>query len=158
MTETEKKGNKKRKEKKKNKMKPSATQIFPSATPSTSLFLLGSCLFIGFLCWALIPMRSFVDFQVDWPMLLFRSRPLIPCRDISLCLCSFQLVSSSVATSVSCRDISSCPCSFQLVSSYVATSVSCRDISSCLCSFQLVSSYVATSISCLDISLRNCNL
>ena len=159
-------------------MKPSATQIFPSASPASFLFLLGSCLFIGFLCWALIPMHYFVDFQVDWPMLLFRSRPQIPCRDITLCLCRFQLfipdVATSipcrditlcrcrfqlfvpdVATSIPCRDISSCLCSFQLVSSYVATSISCRDISSCLCSFQLVSSYVATSISCRDISLMS---
>ena len=131
MTETEKKKIKKRKEKK-NKVKPSATQIFPSASPPTSFFLLGSCLFIGFLCWALIPMHSFVDFQVDWPMLLFRSRPQIPCRDITLCLCRFQLFVSDVATSIPCRDISSCLCSFQLVSSYVETSISCRDISSCL--------------------------
>ena len=48
-----------------------------------TFYLLGSCLFIGFLRWALIPMHSFVDFQVVWPMLLFRSRPQIPCRDIS---------------------------------------------------------------------------
>ena len=113
-------------------MKPLATQIFRSASPSTCLFLLGSCLFIGFLCWALIPMHSFVDFQVDWPMLLFRSQPQIPCRDITLCLCGFQLFVPDVATSISCRDISSCLCRFQLVSSYVATSISCRDISSCL--------------------------
>ena len=162
-------------------MKYSATQIFRSASPVTCLFLLGGCLFIGFLCWALIPMHSFVDFQVDWPMLLFRSRPQIPCRDITLCLCgfqlfvpdvatsipcrdissclsSFQLVSSDVATSISCRDISSCLCSFQLVVFGVATSVLYRDISSCLCSFQLVVSNVATSISCRDINLRNYNL
>ena len=156
MTETEKK-NKKRKEKKKNKMKPSATQIFPSASPASLLFLLGSCLFIGFLCWALIPMHSFVDFQVDWPMLLFRSRPQIPCRDITLCLYRFQLFIPDVATSIPCRDISSCLCIFQLLSSYVATSISCHDISSCLCSFQLVSSYVATSISYRDISSCLCS-
>ena len=161
-------------------MKPSATQIFPSASPASFLFLLGSFLFIGF-CWVLIPMHSFVDFQVNWPMLLFRSRPQIPCRDITLCLCRFQLfildVATSitcrditlclcrfqlfvpdVATSIPCRDISSCLCSFQLVSSYVATSISCRDISSCLCSFQLVSSYVTTSISCRDISLMSLQL
>ena len=146
-------------------MKPSATQIFRSASPATCLFLLGSCVFIGFLCWALIPMHSFVDFQVDWPMLLFRSRPQIPCRDIihvatsisrhdiNLSLCSFQLVSSYVATSISCRDITLCLCRFQLVASYVATSISCRDISSCLCSFQLVVHDVATSISCRGINL-----
>ena len=56
-------------------MKPSATQIFRSASPTTCFPLLGSCLFIGFLCWALIPMHSFVDFHVDWPMLLFKLRP-----------------------------------------------------------------------------------
>ena len=138
-------------------MKPSATQIFCSASPATSLFLLGSYLFIGFLCWALIPMHYVVDFQVDWLMLLFRSRPQIPCgdiihvatsisrRDINLSLCSFELVSSYVATSISCRDISSCLCSFQLVVFSVAISVFCRDISSCLCSFQLVVFGVATS-------------
>ena len=118
-------------------MKPSATQIFPSASPATCLFLLGSCLFIGFLCWALIPMHSFVDFQVDSPMLLFRSRPQIPCRDITLCLCRFQLFIPDVATSIPCRDISSCLCSFQLVSSYVATSISCRDISHVFAAFNL---------------------
>ena len=138
-------------------MKPSATQIFRSASPATCLFLLGSCLFIGFLCWALIPMHSIVDFQMDWPMLLFRFRPQIPCRDIihvatsisrrdiNLSLCRFQLFVPEVATSIPCRDISSCLCSFQLVSSYVVASISCRDISSCLCSFQLVLFGVATS-------------
>ena len=110
MTETKKKKIKKRKEKK-NKVKPSATQIFRSTSPPTCLLLLGSCLFIGFLCWAVIPMHSFVDFQVDWPMLLFRSRPLVPCRDII-----------HVATSISHRDINLSLCSFELVSSYVATS------------------------------------
>ena len=151
-------------------MKPSATQIFRSALPATCLLLLGSCLFIGFLCWALIPMHSFMDFQVDWPMLLFRSRPLVPCRDIihvatsisrrdiNLSLCSFQLFVPEVATSIPCRDISSCLCSFQLVVFGVATSVSCRDISSCLCSLQLIVPDVATSISCRDINLLNCNL
>ena len=148
-------------------MKPSATQIFRSASPATCLFLLGSCLFIGFLCWALIPMHSFVDFQVDWPMLLFRSRPLVPCRDIihvatsisrrdiNLSLCSFELVSSYVATSILCRDITLCLCRFQLFVFGVATSVFCRDISSCLCSFQLVSSIVVTSILCRDNSLSH---
>ena len=135
-------------------MKPSATQIFFFCFAFDLLFfLLGSGLFIGFLCWALIPMHSFVDFQVDWSMLLFRSRPQIPCRDITLCLCRFQLFVPDVTTSIPCRDISSCLCSFQLVSSYVATSISCRDISSCLCSFQLVVPDVATSIFCRDINL-----
>ena len=105
-------------------MKPSTTQIFPSASPATLLFffLLGSCLFIGFLCWALIPMHSFVDFQVDWPMLLFRSRPQIPCRDITLSLCRFQLFIPDVATSISCHDITLCLCRFQLFVPDVATS------------------------------------
>ena len=148
-------------------MKPSATQIFRSTSPSTCLLLLVSCLFIGFLCWALIPMHSFVDFQVDWPMLLFRSRLQIPCRDIihvatsisrcdiNLSLCSLELVSSYVATSISCRDISLCLCSSQLVVFSVTTSVFCRDISSYLCSIQLVVPDVATSISCRDINLMN---
>ena len=138
-------------------MKPSATQIFRFASPPTCLFLLGSCLFIGFLSWALISMHSFVDFQVDWPMLLFSSRPQIPCRDITLCLYRFQLVVPDVATSISCRDISSYLCSFQLVVFGVATSIPCRDISSCLCSFQLVVPDVATSISCRDISSCLCS-
>ena len=150
-------------------MKPSATQIFRSASPSTCLLLLGSCLFIGFLCWALIPMHSFVDFQVDWPMLLFRSRPLIPCRDIihvatsisrrdiNLSLCSFELVSSYVATSILCRNITLCLCRFQLFVPEVATSIRCRDISSCLCSFQLVVFGVATSVFCRDISSCLCS-
>ena len=91
-------------------------------------------------------------------MLLFRSRPQIPCRDITLCPYKFQLLVPDVATSIPCRDISSCLCSFQLVSSYVATLISCRDISSCLCNFQLVVPDVATSISCRDINLMNYNL
>ena len=151
-------------------MKPSTTQIFPSASPPTCFSLLGSCLFIGFLSWALNPMHSFVDFQVDWPMLLFRSRPQIPCRDIihvvtsisrrdiNLSLCSFELVFSYVATSILCRDITLCLCRFQLFVPEVATSIPCRDISSCLCSFQLIVPNVATSISCRDINSMNCNL
>ena len=123
-------------------MKPSATQIFRSASPATCLFLLGSCVFIGFLSWALIPMHSFVDFQVDWPMLLFRSRPQIPCRDII-----------HVATSISRRDINLSLCRFQLVSSDVATSISCRDINLRNYNLQLSTSIVATSISCRDINL-----
>ena len=145
-------------------MKPSATQIFRSASPPACLFLLGSCLFIGFLSWALIPMHSFGDFQVDWPMLLFRSRPQIPCRDlinvatsiscrdINFSLYSFQLVSSYVATSISCRDITLCLCRFQLFVPDVATSIPCRDINSWYCNFELVSPDVATSISCRDIT------
>ena len=146
MTETEKekkiKLRKIRKEKKeKDKVKPSATQIFRSASPPTCFPLLGSCVFIGFLSWALIPMHSVVDFQVDWPKLLFKSRPQIPCRDII-----------HVATSISRRDINLSLCSFQLMSSDVATSILCRDITLCLCRFQLVAHDVATSIFCRDIS------
>ena len=100
-------------------MKPSATQISRYVSPTAYFPLLGSCLFIGFHCWALIPMYSFVDFQVDWPKLLFKSRLQIPGRDII-----------HVATSISRRDISSSLCSFELVVHDVATSISCRDISS----------------------------
>ena len=163
-------------------MKPSATQIFRSASPPTCSFLLGSCLFIGFLCWALIPMHSFVDFQVDWPMLLFRSRPLVSCRDIihvatsfsrrdiNLSLCSFELVSSSIATSILCRDITSCHCRFHwllLVSrhqSSVATTAQVTAVSSFqTChsfkalflsrppSLVATSTFVATSRCCRDI-------
>ena len=125
-------------------MKSSATQIFRSASPMTCLFLLGSCVFIGFLSWALIPMHYVVDFQVDWPKLLFKSRPQISCRDIihvatsisrcdiTLCLCRFQLVAHDVATSISCRDINLRNCNLQLSTSIVATSISCRDITLCL--------------------------
>ena len=115
-------------------MKPSATQIFRSASPTTCLFLLGSCLFIGFLSWALIPMHSFVDFQVDWPMLLFRSRPQIPCRDII-----------HVATSISFRDNSLSLCSFELVSSYVATSLYASASFNCSFLMSRHQSLVATS-------------
>ena len=66
-------------------------------------------------------MHSVVDFQVDWPKLLFKSRPQLPCRDII-----------HVATSISRRDINLSLCSLQLMSSDVATSISCRDISSSL--------------------------
>ena len=134
-------------------MKPSATQIFHSASPLACLFFLGSCLFIGFLSWALIPMHSFVDFQVDWPMLLLRSRPQIPGCDINSCLCSFQLMVSNVATSISCRDINLRNCNLQLTMSYIATSISCRDISLSLWRLQLVAFLVATSIPCRDINL-----
>ena len=133
-------------------MKPSTTQIFRSASPATCLILLGSCVFIGFLSWALIPMQSFVDFLVDWPKLLFKSRPQFPCRDIihvatsisrcdiTLWYCKFQLFVSDVATSILCRDINLWYCNFELVSPDVATSISCRDITSWLQSFQLKSS------------------
>ena len=149
-------------------MKPSATQIFRYASPPTCPFLLGSCLFIGFLYWALIPMHFFVDFQVDWPMLLFRSRHLVPCRDIihvatsfsrrdiNLSLCSFELVSSSVATSIPCRNITLGLYRSQLFVPEVATSIPCLDTSSYLCSFQLMSSVVATSILCRDITSCLC--
>ena len=105
------------------------------------LFLLGSCVFIGFLSWALIPIHSVVDFKVDWPKLLFKSRLQIPCCDII-----------HVATSISRHNINLSLCSFQLMSSDVATSISCRDITLCLCRFKLVAHDVATSISCHDIS------
>ena len=120
-------------------------------------------------------MHSFVDFQVDWPKLLFKSRLQIPCRDIihvatsisrrdiNLSLCSFELVVHDVAKSISCRDISSYLCSFQLMSSVVATSILCRDITSCLHRFHWLllvsrppflvatSTFVATSRCCRDI-------
>ena len=149
-------------------MKPSTTQIFRSASPSTSFFLLGSYIFIGFLSWALIPMPSFVDFQVEWPKLLFKSRPQFPCRDIihvatsisrrdiNLSLCNFQLVSSDVATSISYRDITLCLCRFQLVAHDVATSISCRDNNLRNYKLQLIALSVATSISCRDITLWLC--
>ena len=143
-------------------MKPSATQIFRSASPPTCFPLLGSCVFIGFLSWALIPIHSFVDFQVDWPMLLFRSRPQIPCRDII-----------HVATSISRRDINLSLYSLQLMSrhrSFVATSLYAlagfnwslmmsrhqslvATSAQVFCSLQLVVHDVATSISCRDINL-----
>ena len=131
------------------------------------------------------PNAFFVDFQVDWSMLLFRSRPLVPCRDIihvatsisrrdnNLSLCSFelivhdvatsaqvfcrlQMVAPDVATSISCRDINLMNCNFQVMVPDVATSILCRDITSFLCSFQLMSSIVATSILCRDITSRLC--
>ena len=146
-------------------MKPSATQIFRSASPPTCFPLLGSCVFIGFLSRALIPMHSAVDFQVDWPKLLFKSRPQIPCRDIihvatsisrrdiSLSLCSFELVVHDVMTSISCRDITLCLCRFQLVAHDVATSTLVATSAQVFCSLQLVVHDVATSISYRDISL-----
>ena len=149
-------------------MKPSATQIFRSTSPATCFFILGSCVFIGFLSWALIPMQSFVDFQVDWPKLQFKSRPQCPCCDIihvatlisrcdiNLSLCSFQLVSSDVATSISCRDITLCLCRFQLVAHDVATSISCRDNNLRNYKLQLIALGVATSFSCRDITLWLC--
>ena len=79
-------------------------------------------------------MHYVVDFQVDWPKLLFKSRPQLPCRDII-----------HVATSILRRDINLSLCSFQLMSSDVATPISCRDITLCLCRFQLVAHDVATS-------------
>ena len=86
-------------------------------------------------------MHSAVDFKVDWPKLLFKSRPQLPCHDII-----------HVATSISSRDINLSLSSLQLMSSDVATSIPCRDITLCLCRFQLVDPDVATLISCLDIS------
>ena len=143
MTEKEKE-NKEKKKKEKDKVKPSATQILRFASPTTCFPLLGSFVFIGFLSWALIPMHYAVDFKVDWPKLLFKSRPQLPChdiinvatsisrRDINLSLCSLQLMSSDVATSIPCRDITLCPCRFQLVAPDVATSISCHNITSSL--------------------------
>ena len=143
-------------------MKPSATQILCSASPPTCFPLLGSCVFIGFLSWALIPMQS-----------LWISKWTGPCycsgrdlkslvatsfsrRDVNLSLCSFELVTPDVATSISCRDINLMNCNFQLMVPNVATSIPCRDISSYLCSFQLMSSVVATSILCRDITSCFC--
>ena len=114
-------------------------------------------------------MHSIVDFQVDWPKLLFKSRHQIPCRDIIHVATSISCrdINSSlqlstgvihVATSISRRDINLSLCSFQPVSSDVATSISCRDITLCLCRFQLVVHDVATTISYHDINLKNCNL
>ena len=107
----------------------------------------------------------------------------ISCRDITLCLCSFQLVAHDVATSISCRDINSSllqPSTgcfwcrdFNLLAQHqlmsleaplvvfgVATSVLCRDNSLSYISFifpnlsQLQgASLVATSIPCRDINL-----
>ena len=83
-------------------------------------------------------MHSVVDFKMDWPKLLFKSRLQIPCRDIDLMSrhklksLQFQLMSSDVATSISYRDISLCLCRFQLVAHDVATSISCCDIRSSL--------------------------
>ena len=130
-----------------------------------ALFILGSCVFIGFLNWALIPMYYAVDFKVVWPNSLFKSRLHLSCRDliyvatswcchdINLRSCSLQLMSSDVATSISCRDITLCLCRFQLVVLGVATSISCRDIGSKNCNFQLSMSDVATSSPCRDINL-----
>ena len=150
-------------------MKPSTTQIFRSDSPLTGFLLLGSCLFIGFLNWALIPMHSVVDFKVDWPKLLFKSRPQIPCHDII-----------QVATSISCRDINLNLCSLQLMlmmsrpQTLVATSLYAfagvnwspmmsrhqslvATSAQVLCRIQMVAPDVATSISCRDINLMNCS-
>ena len=114
-------------------------------------------------------MHYVVDFQVEWPKLLFQSRPQIPCRDIihvatsisrrdnNLNLRSFELRSSIVATSILCRDISSCLWMLQLVVPDVATSISCRDINLMNCNFQLMVPDVATSIPCRDISSYLCS-
>ena len=83
----------------------------------------------------------------------------ISCRDTTLWICRFQLMSSDVATSISCRDISSRNYDLQLSTFFgVATPIACRDITLCLCSFQLVAPDVATSISCRDISSCPCSL
>ena len=100
-----------------------------------------------------------MDFKVDWPKLLFKSRPQLPCRDII-----------HVATSISRRDINLSLCSLQLMSrhrSLVATSIYAfagfnwlllmsrhqyivGTSSQVFCSLQLVVHDVATSISCRD--------
>ena len=83
----------------------------------------------------------------------------ISCRDTTLWLYRFQLVSSDVATSISYRDISSRNCKLQLSTSFgVATPIPCRDITLWLCRFQLVAPDVASSISCRDISSCPCSL
>ena len=74
----------------------------------------------------------------------------IPCRDITLCPCRFQLIAPDVATSAQVF------CNLQMVALGVATSSSCRDINLMNCSFQLVPSVVATSILCRDITSYLC--
>ena len=144
-------------------MKPSATQIFRSASPPTSFSLLGSCVFIGFLSWALIPMHYVVDFQVDWPKLLFKSRLQIPYhdiihvatsisrRDINLILCSFQPMSSRHRSLVATSLYSFAGFNWSLMMSRHQSLVATSD--QVFCSLQLVVHDVATSISCDDISL-----
>ena len=90
-------------------MKPSATQIFRSASPPTCFPLLGSCVFIGFLSWALIPIALCCGFPSGLAQVTVQvatSNPLLrhhPCRDIDLTsrhqLKSLQL-STDVATSL----------------------------------------------------------
>ena len=75
------------------------------------------------------------------------------CRDITLCLCSFELMVPDVATSISRRDISLMNCNLQLSTSYVATSISCRDINLSVRRLQLVAFSVATPVPCRDIYL-----
>ena len=131
-------------------------------------------------------MHYVVDFKVDWPKLLFKSRLQIPCRDIihvatsisrrdiNLSLCSFQLMSSDVATSLYAfvgfnwslmmsrhqslvATSAQVFCSLQLVVHDVATSISFRDINLMNCNFQLMVPDVATSIPCRDISSYLCS-
>ena len=66
-------------------------------------------------------------------------------------LCSLQMVTPHVATSISCRDINLMNCSFLLMSTDVATSIPCRDITLCPCRFQLIAPDVATSFSCRNL-------
>ena len=107
-------------------------------------------------------MHYVVNFKVDWPKLLFKSRLQIPCRDII-----------HVATSISRHDINLSLCSFQLMSrhrSLVATSLYAfagfnwslmmsrhqslvATLAQVFCSLQLVVHDVATSISCRGINL-----
>ena len=111
-------------------------------------------------------MHSVVDFKVDWPKLLFKSRPQIPCRDII-----------HVATSIPRRDIYLSLCSFLLMSrqrSLVATSLYAftgfnwslmmsrhqslvATSAQVFCRLQMVAPDVATSISFCDINLMNCS-
>ena len=111
-------------------------------------------------------MHSVVDFQVDWPKLLFKSRPQIPCRDII-----------HVATSIPRRHIYLSLCNFLLMSrhrSLVSTSLYAfagfnwslmmsRHQSLVVKSaqvfyrLQMVAPDVATSTSCRDIKLMNCS-
>ena len=111
-------------------------------------------------------MHATADFQMDWPKLLFKSRPQIPCRD-----------SIHVATSISRRDIYLNLCSLLLMSQLqflVATSpyalagfrwsfMMSRHQSLVVTSaqvfysLQMVVPDVATSISCRDSNVMNCS-
>ena len=111
-------------------------------------------------------MHSVVDFKVDWPKLLFKSRPQIPCRDIIhvatsiphrniyLSLCSFLLMSrqrSLVTTSLYAFTGFNWSLMMSRHQSLVATSAQV------FCRLQMVAPDVATSISFRDINLMNCS-